>query len=287
MPIRFNLQPVGPNAIIATNEKLASNAAALLMDDFIVAVDATMRPDTSQTFRNMLEEQYHRPVKYLCVTHYHADHVFGLKSFKDVSMFASSLIAENMRQSPDWDPQSLAERKKNDPNSQEWLDEVEFIIPPLLFHQRMDLCGPNNTIEFYHSGGHTSCSVFGYAPKNGTLFAGDLIFAGRFPYAGDGTCDPEKWIATLKSWLNMEISRILPGHGPVTDINEIKLYLELFETLKANTLNTLDNGQTYHDIAVPAVYPLGERDQWFVDRTKKHWFEYYRQANQAGGIQIV
>jgi len=50
------------------------------------------------------------------------------------------------------------------------------------------------------------------------LFAGDLLFAGKFPYAADDTCDPEAWIATLKTWLGMDILHVIPGHGPVTDL---------------------------------------------------------------------
>jgi len=278
MSITFELQQVGRRSVVAIDEQLASNAAALVLDDFIVAVDATMRPDTSRTFRSLLEEQYRRPVKYLCVTHYHADHVFGLKSFRDMTLFGSSQLVENLRQSPDWTPQAFAERVKNDPGAQEWLDEVEFVIPPLQFHQRLDLVNNGQTIEFHHSGGHTSCSVYGYYPDEKVLFAADLIFSGRFPYAGDPTCDPEKWIATLRHWLTMDIDYSLPGHGPVTDQGEIRKYLDLFEGLKSNTLKAIETGAAFQDIVLPDVYPLDEKAKWFAGRTQKHWYAYYRKS---------
>src|SRR5512138_341579 len=132
MGIHFELQQVSPSTVAVVDEQLASNAGALVLDDYIVAVDATMRPDTARTFRQLLEEKFQRPVKYLCVTHYHGDHVLGLTSFKDVTLFASAHIVANMqsRMKSDWTPEALAAWKAEDPAAAEWLDEVELIIPP-------------------------------------------------------------------------------------------------------------------------------------------------------------
>src|SRR5512139_322706 len=153
MGIHFEIQQVSQRTIAVIDEQLASNASAILLDDYIVAIDATMRPDTSHAFRSMLEEKYRRPVKYLCVTHYHGDHVFGLKSFRDVTLFASAYIIGNMqrRMSSDWAPQALEARTQQDPSAAEWIDEVEFIFPSVLLHQRIDLVNRDRCIEFHYA----------------------------------------------------------------------------------------------------------------------------------------
>ena len=280
MGIHFEIQQVSPRTIAVIDGQLASNAGALLLDDYIVAVDATMRPDTSQTFRSMLEEKYQRPVKYLCVTHYHGDHVFGLKSFRDVTIFASAHIVGNMqrRMSTDWSPQALAARKKGDPTAAEWIDDVEFIFPSVLLHQGIDLFNKDRRVEFHHSGGHTSCSVYGYYPDEKVLFAGDLIFAGQMPFAGDVTCDPEQWMAVLRTWLNWDIVHVIPGHGPLTGMAEIKKQLDFFELLKKATLDVIQAGREPQDISMPATYAVSEKDQWLVESTQKHWYEFYKTA---------
>lgn len=280
MGIHFEIQQVSQRTIAVIDEKLASNASAILLDDYIVAVDATMRPDTSHTFRSMLEEKYQRPVKYLCVTHYHGDHVFGLKSFRDVTLFASTHIVENLRRrmSSDWTPQALAAWKKEDPAAAEWIDDVEFILPSVLLSQRIDLVNQDRLIEFHHAGGHTSCSVYGYYPDEKVLFAGDLIFAGQIPYAGDVTCNPEQWIATLKTWLNWEIVHVIPGHGPVAGMAEIRKHLDFFELLKKATLDAIHAGKEPQDITMPTTYIVSEKEQGLVERTKKRWFEFYKTA---------
>jgi len=88
-----------------------------------VVVDAGMRPDAAYLFRSALEETSHLPVRFLCVTHYHADHVFGLAPFKDVTLFGSARVMENMKRSPDWSSEALAKWKTNDPEAGEWLDQ--------------------------------------------------------------------------------------------------------------------------------------------------------------------
>ena len=278
------LQKVSGHTLAAIDKRLASNPAAILLEDYCVVVDAGMRPDTARLFRSALEETSHLPVRFLCVTHYHADHVFGLAPFKDVTLFGSARVMENMKRSPDWSSEALAKWKTNDPGAGEWLDQVEFILPTLLFEKRLDICNGGKTVEFHHSGGHTNCSVYGYFPEEAVLFAGDLLFAGKFPYAADDTCDPEAWIATLKTWLGMDILHVIPGHGPVTDLGEVRTALAFFESLKENTLLAIKQDRGYHEIQIPAVYPVGEKESGLMEKTRKRWFEYYAQG--AGGIQI-
>jgi glyoxylase-like metal-dependent hydrolase (beta-lactamase superfamily II) len=280
MGIQFEIQQLSQRTVAVVNEKLASNAGAVLMDDYIVAIDATMRPDTAHTFRVMLEEKYHRPVKYLCVTHYHGDHVFGLKSFRDVTIFASAHIVENMRRrmNSDWTPQGLAARKNADPAAMEWIDDVELIVPPVLLYDGMDIVDRDKHVEFRHAGGHTSCSVYGYYPEEKVLFAGDLIFACQIPFAADLTCNPEQWIATLRTWSSREIAQVIPGHGPVAGKAEIEKQLAFFESLKKATLDAIRAGKGPQDIIIPTTYNVRKEEHGMVEMTQKRWYEFYKAA---------
>ena len=277
--MEFKLQEISPGTVAVIDDRLASNAGAIILDDFIVAIDATMRPDTSRMFRTMLEKEYQRPVKYLCVTHYHGDHVFGLKSFKDIVIFASVPIAGNIerRLNTDWTPAGFAEMRKEDPSMAEWVDDVELIIPPLLFHDKIEIRNNRKTVEFYHVGGHTSCTVYAYYPSERILFTGDLIFSGQIPYVGDITCDPEQWIKTLKAFLRLEIDKLIPGHGSIADIGEIKKQIEFLEILKKATFKAIKAGKKHNEIVMPDIYPLHEKDNWMIARNQEQWYNYYRE----------
>lgn len=184
-------------------------------------------------------------------------------------------MAVNMRLSPDWTPEAFSRWKNDDDGDGKYLDEVEFMIPPLLVHHQLDIINNDKVIEFHHSGGHTSCSVYGYYPAERVLFVGDLIFSGMFPFAGDPGCDPEKWIKTLKLWLTMDIEKVVAGHGPVTDIQEVKKQLGFFEHLKQNTLEAIKSGRVPSEIALPTVYPIEEKTRWLAEKTQNRWHEYY------------
>ena len=270
------LQRVTESTVAAIDPRLVSNAAAVVLGDFVVVVDAGMRPYASRLFREALEETFQRPVKFVCVTHYHADHTFGLRPFKDATVFASRQIVDSLAQSPDWSPEGRARWKRDDPDGGEWLDEVEFVRPQLLFHRRLDIVSGDDLVEFHHSGGHTSCSVYGYYPREKVLLAGDLIFAGRFPFAGDRTTDPETWMSTLKTWLEMDIEHVIPGHGPASGMDEIARQLGFLEILKRNTFQATRAGRDHRDIVLPTVYPPAAEDEWFVAKTLERWYTYYR-----------
>jgi cyclase len=270
----ITLQRVTESTVAAIDPRLQSNAAAIIFDDFIVAVDVGMRPYAARLFREALESTYRRPVRLACVTHCHADHTFGLQAFKDVTVFGSRRLADALERSPDWSPEARARRRQDDPEGGGWLDEVELVVPSLRFDGRMDVANNGMLAEFRHSGGHTDCSVYGYLPEEKVLFAGDLIFAGGFPFAGDPTADPEVWMATLRAWTGMAIDYVIPGHGPVSGPGEIVKQLEFFQTLKQNTLEAIEAGRGCEDIVLPSIYPLGEKG-WFGEKTAQRWHAFY------------
>jgi cyclase len=268
------LQRVTKSTVVAIDPRLQSNAAAIIFDDFIIAVDVGMRPYAARLFREALEDTYGRPVRFACVTHCHADHTFGLQAFKDATLFGSRRRAVALEQSPDWSPEARSRWKNDDPDGGAWLDEVELVLPSLRFDERMDIADKGRLVEFRHSGGHTDCSVYGYLPDEKVLFAGDLIFAASFPFAGDPTADPEVWMATLRAWTSMAIDYVIPGHGPVSGPVEIVRQLEFFETLKRHAIEAIEAGRGCAQVVLPSVYPIGDK-AWFAEKTVQHWYAYY------------
>ncbi len=271
------LQQVSSSTVVAIDPRLGSNAGAVVFEDFIVAVDVGMRPFASREFRRVLEATYRRPVRFVCVTHYHADHTFGLGPFKDCVVVGSAAIMSALAKSPDWTPEGQERWRVGDTEGGAWLQEVERVWPTLLVHGRLDIVRGEQRLELRASPGHTECSLYGYFPAEKVLFAGDLIFADQVPFAGDDTVDPERWISTLKSWVQLEVAQVIPGHGPVSDTTEITRQLEFLETLRANTLTALDQGQGPEEIVVPRTY-AEVREPWFVEKTVRRWHSYY-----AGG----
>ena len=57
-------------------------------------------------------------------------------------------------------------------------------------------------------------------PDDRIVFASDLVFVQSHPYLPDG--DPEAWIEVLEGAEAWEADRVVPGHGPVGTMDDIR-----------------------------------------------------------------
>jgi cyclase len=280
MSIEFELEQVSERttAIIDQGD-LRSNAGAVALDNFVVVIDPTMKPPVARAFRQKLEGQFDLPVKFLHVTHYHADHVFGAAPFKDTCIVGSTELTANIlqRKETDWSPEAMERWRQDNPvEAAEWFDEVEILLPTLGFDDRLEIRDADLIVELVHSGGHTSCSSYAYVPQEKALFAGDLMFAKSFPYAGDPTCDPERWMDAFRGMLALDFEWLVPGHGPVVGKDEVEKHLAFFEALRDATQEAIETGKDANVIQVPEFYELGEELAWSKAATLEHWYAFYK-----------
>ncbi len=116
MDIDFDLEHFGNYSAAITDISepiIFANAGATVLRNFIVVIDPTYYPRTGRLLREKLEAHFDLPVKFLFLTHYHANHVFGAKAFKDITIFTSikALYKINYRNKEGWQP-SLEEMKQ-------------------------------------------------------------------------------------------------------------------------------------------------------------------------------
>ncbi len=279
MSIEFELEQVseGTTAVIAPG--LHSNAGAVALDSFIVAIDPTMIPPAARAFRQKLEHHFGMPVRFLLVTHCHADHVFGAAPFKDTCIIGSMNLTANIlkRKDTEWTPEAIERWKQNNPaEDTDWLDEVEILVPTLGFRDGLEIRDGDQVVELYHAGGHTSCSTYAYVPRERVLFAGDLMFAKGFPYAGDPTCDPDRWMDVFRDFLSFDFEKLVPGHGPVVGKDEVEKHLAFFEALRDATKEAIGAGKGHEAIKIPEFYGLDEEDIWVRKATLEHWYGFYK-----------
>jgi glyoxylase-like metal-dependent hydrolase (beta-lactamase superfamily II) len=277
MSIDFELEQVSERTVAVIDQgDLRSNAGTVAFDNFIVAIDPTMKPPAARAFRQRLERQFYLPVKFLFVTHYHPDHVFGVAPFGDTCIIGSTDLTANLlkRRDSDWSPKALERWKQSESGDAAWLDEVEIIIPTLGFRDRLEIRDADLVIELVHTGGHTNCSSYAYVPQEKVLFAGDLMFAEGFPYAGDPTCDPERWMGVFRQFLSLDFVKLVPGHGPVVERGEVEKHLAFFEALRDATRAAIGAGKGYDTIEIPEFYGADEEENWGRKATLGHWYAF-------------
>lgn len=270
-----NLHEVTPHTLMFHTDN--SNAGAINFPNFIVAIDPTMYPPDARGFRTEIEKKYNKTVKFLLITHYHGDHVFGAAPFKDVEILAHEsqleLIEERLK--GEWSKASFEEWKKEEPDRAVAIDQIKICKPTKTFKSEFTISDEENgyRMEIYHAGGHTKDSSFAYFPREKVVFAGDLMFAQSFPWAGDQTCNPDAWIQAFEKIITLDFEYVIPGHGPIVGREEIVKHLDFFRNLRKIIIESIEKGISVDDIKIPEFYAPVQPGM--DSRSIEYWIKFY------------
>ncbi|WP_293469399.1 MBL fold metallo-hydrolase [Polaromonas sp.] len=204
------------------NQNFISNAAFVVTANGVVVIDALGSPALAERLMAEIRKVTPLPVTHVIVTHYHADHIYGLQAFKAkgariVAHRAALeyLSSETARLRLDVSRKDLApwiDDKTRLVPADEWIDgPTELTIGGVRF--KLQPVGPSHTPE----------DLVIYMPHEKVLFAGDLVFRSRIPFVGQA--DSGHWIKALQTLLAFDTSVIVPGHGPLS--NEARKDTEL------------------------------------------------------------
>jgi glyoxylase-like metal-dependent hydrolase (beta-lactamase superfamily II) len=197
----------------AANQNFISNAGFVVTPQGVVVIDALGSPALATQLLAQIRKVTPLPVTHVIVTHYHADHIYGLQVFKEQG--AKIIAHQAAREYLNSDTARLrlqASREELAP----WIDERTHLVPAdewLSGDSEMVLGGMRLVMRAVGPS-HTPEDLVVYLPAEQVLFAGDLVFRGRIPFVGQA--DSGQWIKALDSLLGMATKVIVPGHGPVS-----------------------------------------------------------------------
>ncbi|MBY8984584.1 MAG: MBL fold metallo-hydrolase [Candidatus Lokiarchaeota archaeon] len=273
MDITYKLDSITPLTVANTTGEGRGNAGGLSLRNFCIAIDSTMYVKTGELLRKNLKSQFGVPVKYLVVTHYHGDHIFGFKPFKDICILSSEMTSKIMLNNETKSRYQVFIKNlaKEGPIG----EGVEYIVPTLLFTDKLIIQDDDLHIEIYHTGGHTAGSSFVWFPHQKVVFAGDLIFENTFPYAGDPTCDPELLINALKKMQDINADIYIPGHGPIMKgASSLDRHIEFYTDFRNIIKDAIKENITAEKISIPNTF--GEPDAGRRSMTVNHWLNFYK-----------
>ncbi len=254
------------------------NVGVIELPEHTLAVDAQY-PGSAKQFREAIPRATEKPLTHLLLTHVHGDHVFGNMVFKDLEIVSQKRLYEKMKENlkNEWAPgnlEKMLETYKRDAPERWWLFEgLEIVLPTTTFKDKWTLEG----VEFIHMPGHTDCSSVVYIQDDKTLFAGDLLFVNRFPWAGDPTANPDKWIESFQRMLDMDIENIIPGHGPLCDLEEVEKQLQWMKELRWIMKGLIEDGAPEEEAInykYRELYPT-DRPEW-QKRSYSRWYKVWK-----------
>lgn len=215
----------------AANQGFMSNAGFVVTRDGVVVFDALGTPALGASMISAIRKVTPLPIRRVIVSHYHADHFYGLQAFKAAG--AEVWAHENGRHylSSDVAPSRLAQRKAD---LKPWVNDATRLVPAdrwLHFGAAKAIAFEMGGVHFRvidMSGAHSPEDVMLAVDEDKMLFAGDLFFTGRIPFVGEA--DSKVWLEALDEMLKIGPAVVVPGHGemsrePLKDLQLTRSYL--------------------------------------------------------------
>jgi glyoxylase-like metal-dependent hydrolase (beta-lactamase superfamily II) len=195
----------------AANQNFISNAGFVVTDTSVVVIDALGSPALARKLLQEIRRITPKPVSHVLVTHYHADHIYGLQAFKDAG---ATIVAHRLGQEY---LNSDTARLRLQASRQElfpWIDDSTRLVPAdQWLDGATDLAIGGVQFQIRPAApSHSPEDLVFYLPAERVLFAGDLVFRGRVPFVGQA--DSKHWITALDQLLKFDAQVIVPGHGP-------------------------------------------------------------------------
>lgn len=202
-----------PGIASAENEGFNSNAGFVVTEEGVVVIDALGTVALGEALVGAIRKVTPQPIKRVIVTHYHADHFYGLEPLKKAgagiwahraalqyldSGEGARRLQQRARDLFPWvsDTMSLVRADR-------WLDAVErFEIGGVRFE--VIPMGPAHSPE----------DLIVVIPGERVIFSGDILFAGRIPFVGEA--DSKQWLERIGTLLSLEPVLMVTGHGQVS-----------------------------------------------------------------------
>jgi cyclase len=198
------------DGVWAAQPDRGANVGWFLYGDGVVAVDSGIDNGIAKEILGQIAETTGgKPVRYLVLTHAHADHSTGARAF--VAAGAQVICHENAATPV----LSYITRASNDPADP--MSAKRNVSPTMLsVPERLVLFDGARRADVQWLGpAHTTGDLVVLLPAEKVLFAGDLAPNGRLPDLHLPDADPAAWAKTLPRLAAAPVEKMVPGHGAI------------------------------------------------------------------------
>jgi glyoxylase-like metal-dependent hydrolase (beta-lactamase superfamily II) len=242
----------------AENEGHTSNAGFVVTNEGVVVFDALGTPALGYRMIQRIREVTNQPIKKIIISHYHADHIYGLQAFKEyggdpevvAQRLALGYVGGNRASQGEAGQRRLEQRREA---LFPWVDENTYLVPPdKTFDHEYTFRMGGLTFEVRHLGpAHAPGDSIMLVKELGVLFSGDVIYQGRIPFLDSPETDVRNWLKGLDYLANLQPPPryIIPGHGQFdTDVLHSISFTKSYLEYVINAMKTgLQNGQLFDE----------------------------------------
>ncbi len=213
------------------------NIGVSVGNDGVFVIDDQFAPLTPKILE-AIKKLSDKPIVFLANTHYHGDHTGGNVNMAKEG--AKIIAHDNVRK-------RLVETPKRDGSM-----NPKEALPIITFNDKMNLYINGDEIAVFHvDNAHTDGDALLYFTNGNVLHTGDTYFNGRYPYIDLNSGGSVKgYIEAAKKGLMLvdDNTKIIPGHGGLSNKAEYQTFLKMLETLKTKVQAEIDKGKTEDDV---------------------------------------
>ena len=211
-------------------EGSGGNIGVSVGDDGVYLIDSQFGALTDK-INTEIKKLSDKPIKFLVNTHHHSDHTGGNENFNKLGTYI--IAHENVR-------------KKLEGKSKE-------TRPVITFNDKLNLyLNGEETLVFHVENAHTNGDAILYFTDSNVLHTGDTYFNGMYPFIdlNDGG-RVDGYIEAVKKSLILidDETKIIPGHGGLSNKAEYQSFLKMMEGLKTAVLAEIKNGKAEDEVA--------------------------------------
>jgi glyoxylase-like metal-dependent hydrolase (beta-lactamase superfamily II) len=201
-----------PGAASRENQGFMSNAGFVITRDGVVVFDTLGTPALARKMIGEIRKLTQQPIRRVIVSHWHADHYYGVQAFKALGAEIWAHEAAKPVLGSDAAADRLAQRRDI---LGPWIEDFKVVPADLWLSGDTDFKLGGLTFRIRHVGpAHSPEDIVMFVVEDGVLFSGDLVFKGRVPFVGDA--DSKAWLAALDRLLAFKPRTMVPGHGPAS-----------------------------------------------------------------------
>lgn len=236
----------GEPGVATDNEGFISNAGFIVTGAGVVVFDALGSPSLASRLLEKIRTVTRQPVVRVIVSHYHADHIYGLQVFEDLDAEILAPVGADRYLESEQAKERLDERRFTlDP----WVnDDTRLVYPDKLLEEGAQFkLGDVEFIVTVVGNAHSDGDLTLFVMPDRVLFSGDIIFEGRVPFLGDA--NTSRWVRVLERMEREKLVALVPGHGGVAqDPNDaITLTRRYLAYLREHMAAAVDEFEPFDD----------------------------------------
>lgn len=218
-------------------EGAGGNIGVSVGDDGILIVDDQFAP-LADKIRAALKELGDKKLRFILNTHWHGDHTGGNVVFGPE---APIIAHDNVRK-------RMATEQKSEFFKSTTPASPKEALPVITFDHNLSVHFNGEEIRAIHyPHGHTDGDSVIFFTTSNVVHLGDNFFAGRFPFvdleSGGSVEGLTKNIGEIISKIPAG-AKLIPGHGPLSTIDDLKLYHRMLEQTSGIIRERISAGKT-------------------------------------------